>query len=623
MPLKKLQLSPGVNRENTRYTNEGRWYESDKVRFRQGTPEKIGGWTRASENQFLGVCRSMWPWTVLTGASYIGAGTNLKYYAVVGNALGDITPIRNTTAAGDVTFAATDGSSVITVTDIAHGCVDGDFVTFSGAVSLGGNITAVVLNAEYQVTVVDNDTYTIDVGVVANASDSGNGGAAVVGAYQLNVGPEIQAPSSGWGSGGWGLGPWGVGTFTVDVIRIWNAANFGEDLVFGPKGGGLYYWDSSAGFSVRGVALSTLAGASDTPVIHNYVLVSDTSRFVLAFGVNELGSTDIDPMLIRWSDQESAANWTPAVTNQAGGIRLSSGSKIEAAAQVRQEILVWTDTSLYSLQYQGPPVVWGSQILSSNVSIVSPRAWAHAAGVTYWMGNNKFYVYKGNVDTLPCDLRRHVFNDFNFSQSQQVFASTVERFNEVWWFYCSAESTVVDRYVVYNYLENIWYYGTLSRSAWIDAGVAANVPIACDYNGRFLYHETGTDDLAGDVAAPIAAFIQSSEFDIDDGQNFSFVWRVLPDITFDGSSATNPRATLTLQPLQNSGSGYNNPLSVGGISSAAVTRSATIPVEQYTGQVNIRVRGRQMALKIASEDLGVQWQAGSIRLDVRSDGRKA
>ena len=578
MPLKKLQLSPGVNRENTRYTNEGRWYESDKVRFRQGTPEKIGGWTRASENQFLGVCRSMWPWTVLTGASYIGAGTNLKYYAVVGNALGDITPIRNTTAAGDVTFAATDGSSVITVTDIAHGCVDGDFVTFSGAVSLGGNITAVVLNAEYQVTVVDNDTYTIDVGVVANASDSGNGGAAVVGAYQLNVGPEIQAPSSGWGSGGWGLGPWGVGTFTVDVIRIWNAANFGEDLVFGPKGGGLYYWDSSAGFSVRGVALSTLAGASDTPVIHNYVLVSDTSRFVLAFGVNELGSTDIDPMLIRWSDQESAANWTPAVTNQAGGIRLSSGSKIEAAAQVRQEILVWTDTSLYSLQYQGPPVVWGSQILSSNVSIVSPRAWAHAAGVTYWMGNNKFYVYKGNVDTLPCDLRRHVFNDFNFSQGQQVFASTVERFNEVWWFYCSAESTVVDRYVVYNYLENIWYYGTLSRSAWIDAGVAANVPIACDYNGRFLYHETGTDDLAGDVAAPIAAFIQSSEFDIDDGQNFSFVWRVLPDITFDGSSATNPRATLTLQPLQNSGSGYNNPLSVGGISSAAVTRSATIPV---------------------------------------------
>lgn len=623
MPLKKLQLSPGVNRENTRYTNEGRWYESDKVRFRQGTPEKIGGWTRASENQFLGVCRSMWPWTVLTGASYIGAGTNLKYYAVVGNALGDITPIRNTTAAGDVTFAATDGSSVITVTDIAHGCVDGDFVTFSGAVSLGGNITAVVLNAEYQVTVVDNDTYTIDVGVVANASDSGNGGAAVVGAYQLNVGPEIQAPSSGWGSGGWGLGPWGVGTFTVDVIRIWNAANFGEDLVFGPKGGGLYYWDSSAGFSVRGVALSTLAGASDTPVIHNYVLVSDTSRFVLAFGVNELGSTDIDPMLIRWSDQESAANWTPAVTNQAGGIRLSSGSKIEAAAQVRQEILVWTDTSLYSLQYQGPPVVWGSQILSSNVSIVSPRAWAHAAGVTYWMGNNKFYVYKGNVDTLPCDLRRHVFNDFNFSQSQQVFASTVERFNEVWWFYCSAESTVVDRYVVYNYLENIWYYGTLSRSAWIDAGVAANVPIACDYNGRFLYHETGTDDLAGDVAAPIAAFIQSSEFDIDDGQNFSFVWRVLPDITFDGSSATNPRATLTLQPLQNSGSGYNNPLSVGGISSAAVTRSATIPVEQYTGQVNIRVRGRQMALKIASEDLGVQWQAGSMRLDVRPDGRKA
>lgn len=328
-------------------------------------------------------------------------------------------------------------------------------------------------------------------------------------------------------------------------------------------------------------------------------------------------------MLIRWSDQESAANWTPAVTNQAGSIRLSSGSKIEAAAQVRQEILVWTDTSLYSLQYQGPPVVWGSQILSSNVSIVSPRAWAHAAGVTYWMGNNKFYVYKGNVDTLSCDLRRYIFNDFNFSQNQQVFASTVERFNEVWWFYCSADSTVIDRYVVYNYLENIWYYGTLSRSAWIDAGVAANVPIACDYNGRFLYHETGTDDLAGDAAAPINAYIQSSEFDIDDGNSFSFIWRVLPDITFDGSSATNPRATLTLQPLQNSGSGYNNPASLGGSNNGAITRTAVIPVEQYTGQVNIRVRGRQMAMKIASDELGVQWQAGSMRLDVRPDGRKA
>lgn len=623
MPLKKLQLQPGVNRENTRYTNENGWYESDKIRFRQGTPEKIGGWTRASENQFLGVCRSMWPWTVLTGASYIGAGTNLKYYAVIGDALGDITPIRLTTAAGDVTFAASTGSSILTVTDVAHGCVDGDFVTFSGAVSLGGDITAVVLNAEYQVTVVDNDTYTIDVGVNANALDIGNGGAAVVGAYQLNVGPEIQAPSSGWGSGTWGSGPWGVGTFTVDTIRIWNAANFGEDLIFGPKGGGLYYWDSSAGFSVRGVNLSTLVGASNTPVVHNYLLVSDTSRFVLAFGVNELGSTDIDPMLIRWSDQESAANWTPAATNQAGGIRLSTGSKIEAAAQVRQEILVWTDTAVYSLQYAGPPTVWNSQILSSNSSIVSPRAWAYAAGITYWMGNNKFYVYAGTVDTLPCAVRRYVFNDFNFTQNQQVFASTVERFNEVWWFYCSAESTTVDKYVVYNYLEKIWYYGTLARTAWIDAGVAASVPIACDYNGRFIYHESGNDDLSGDTPMPISAYITSAEFDLDDGNNFAFVWRALPDITFDGSSASAPRAYLTLLPLQNSGSGYNNPLSVAGTSEGAITRSATVPIEAYTGQVNIRVRGRQMAMKISSEDLGVAWQAGSMRLDFRPDGRKS
>jgi hypothetical protein len=621
MAIKKLQLKSGVNRENTLYTTEGGWFFCDKVRFRQGTPEKIGGWVRASEDQFLGICRSLWPWTVLSGATYVGAGTNLKYYVTIGNAFSDITPIRDTTAPGDVTFAAVDGSSTITVTDIAHGCLDGDFVIFSGALSLGGNITATVLNAEYQVTVINADTYTITATATADASDTGNGGAAVVAEYQIHVGSETQAPSAGWGAGPWGSGPWGVGTFTVDVIRIWNASNFGEDLVFGPRGGGIYYWDASAGFIQRGVNISTLPGASDTPVTHNHLIVSDTSRFVLAFGTNDYGAVTVDPMLIRWSDQESAANWTPAITGQAGSLRLSSGSRIEAVAQVRQEILVWTDTSLYSLQYLGPPVVWGSQLLGSNTSIASSRAWATAAGVTYWMGEKKFYAYSGNIETLSCDLRRYVFDDFNFSQNQQVFASTIEQFNEVWWFYCSANSTVVDKYVVYNYLEKIWYYGTLNRSVLIDAGVASDYPIACDYNRRFLFHENGTDDVSGVEPLPISAYITSSQFDIDDGDRFSFVWRVIPDITFAGSTTNNPKINLTLLPLQNSGSGYNNPLSVAGDSTQSVTRSATVPIEQYTGQVNIRVRGRQMSMKIASEDLGVQWQAGSMRFDLRPDGR--
>jgi len=621
MPLKKLLLRPGVNRENTRYTNEGGWYDCDKIRFRQGTPEKIGGWEQISDNRFLGVCRSLWNWVTLGSVDLIGVGTNLKYYIERGAAYNDITPLRVTTAAGDVTFAATTGSSVVTVTDTAHGAVEGDYVTFSGALTLGGDITAATLNTEFQiVTVPDDDTYTIQTAVAATASDTGNGGANVVGAYQINVGPEIQESATGWSAGPWGFGAWGEGQATLEGIRIWNHSNFGEDLVFGPRGGALYYWDASAGFPQRGVLVSSLSGASDVPAAHTTLLVSDISRFVLCFGASPLGETALDPMLIRWSDQEDVANWTPSITNQAGDLRLSTGSKIVTATQTRQEILVWTDAALYSLQYQGPPFVWGAQTLGDNISIIGPNVKASASNVTYWMGKDKFYRYDGRVQTMRCDLRQYIFQNINLLQADQIFASTVEAFNEVWWFYPSADSTTPNRYVVYNYAEDIWYYGNMTRTAWIDSQIR-NTPVAA-YSGRLLDHETGYDDGSNNTPVPIESYITSSEFDIDDGNNFSFIWRVLPDVTFRGSTSTNPSMNMTLLPLQNSGSGYTNPASEGGTNTRPVTRSTTIPIEQFTGQINTRVRGRQMAIKVESSELGVAWQLGAPRIDVRPDGRR-
>ena len=636
MPLKKITLKSGINRENTRYTNEGGWYDCDKIRFRQGTPEKIGGWSPVTPNAtYLGTARSLWPWTTNNAFPYLGVGTNLKYYIESGNVYNDITPIRTpVTATGYVTFAATNGSATITVTNTAFGSSAGDFVTFSGAVSLGGNITAAVLNQNYQIaSVISVNSYTITATATANVSDSGNGGGATLGAYEVPVGYAINIPLYGWGAGFWGSGGWGTGSTSASAIRIWNAQNFGQDLIFGPKGGPLYYWSTTGSpLTSRGVALSSLAGASDTPVMQNLMIISDTSRFVFAFGTNDYGTSTLDPMLIRWSDQEDAANWTPVPTNQAGSLRLSHGSAIVAVAQTRQEILVWTDTSLYSLQYVGAPIVWSSTLLTDNISILSDRAWATAAGVTYWMGLDKFYLYEGRTGTLTCDLRQYIFDDIpgiNNNQNEQVFASTVEKFNEVWWFYCSADSTSVDRYAVYNYMEKVWYYGTMGRSAWMDASVISHFPIAADdVNKKLMFQEVGNDDLSTNVSVPITSYITSAEFDLDDGNNFSFIWRMLPDITFRGSEAANPAVTMYLLPLANSGSGYNNNAStnsnqsVADQSSAAITRTGTYPVEQFTGQVYTRVRGRQLSIKVESTALGVQWQLGAPRLDIRPDGRR-
>jgi hypothetical protein len=626
MPLKKLSLTPGVNREKTSYSAETGWYDCDKIRFRQAFPEKIGGWQRISNNVFQGVCRSIMAWRTLVGQKITGVGTHLKFYLEVGGSYYDVTPVRATTT-NATTFAATNGSTTLTVTDNSHGALVGDFVTFSSAASLGGVITAAILNAEHQiVSITSANVYTLTSSVAANSSDSGNGGAATDAAYQIHVGSDIELPLLGWGAGTWGDGTWGNGDASGISLRLWSQSNFGEDLIFGYRGGPVYYWSAdnvvALGSVDRAVLLSSLTDASDVPTVQNVVVVSDVSRFVFCFGANTLGTTVQDPMLIRWSDQENAVNWTPSATNQAGDLQLSSGSEIITAHQARQALHVWTDTAMYSLQYVGGQIVWGAQLIGENVSIASPNSVVYANGVSYWMGKGKFYSSNGSqISTLKCDLLRYVFNDFNLQQIDQVFGGTNEEYHEVWWFYCSEDSTTVDKYVIYNYEEKIWYYGTMARTAWLDSGMR-DFPIAATYTYNLVNHEEGVDDNETTTLTAINAFITSAEFDTDDGHKFSLISRVLPDITFDGSTADAPAAAITLYPLQNSGSGYNSPMSEGGNSTATITRSATSPVEEYTNQVDMRVRGRQIAIKIESTAEGVQWQLGSPRIDMRTDGRR-
>jgi hypothetical protein len=696
--LKKLTLKAGVNRENTRYANENGYYVSDKVRFRQNTPEKIGGWTRISATFFLGVCRSLWNWITLGGANLLGIGTNLKFYIEQGGAYSDITPLRQTVTLGANPFTTVNLSTTVTVTDSTGGWVNGDYVTYSGATAVGG----LTLNGEYQLTSVgiSATTYTIQSATAATSSATG-GGSAVVAAYHINVGPATSVPIVGWGAGGWGLGYWGIGASSSFPIRLWSQMNFGDDLIFGPRQGAIYYWVSASGLTTRGVLLSSTGGSVtftnasptvvtatttftdgttlqfaatsslptgisaattyyvsntsgltfkltdsagtlinttstgsgvyisnivDVPSVQNYLLVSDASRFVFAFGCNDYGSSVQNQMLLRWSDQENAKQWTPAATNQAGSLQLSHGSQIITALQTRQEILVFTDSSLYSLQYAGPPVVWGSQLLGDNISIAGENAVALASGAAYWMGVDKFYKYDGRVQTLRCDLLKYVYNDINLAQASQFLASTNEGFNEIWFFYCSASASEIDRYVIFNYTENngqgVWYYGNMVRTAWIDSGLR-NYPMAATGINNIVYHELGVDDNATATTTAINAIIETAEFDIDDGDSFGFVRRILPDITFVGSSGSStPQVTMTLIPMQNSGSGANNPQSVGGDSYASIQRIATAPIEEFTGQVFIRVRGRQMILKIESNQIGTQWQLGSPRIDIRQDGRR-
>jgi hypothetical protein len=693
MPLQKVLFKPGVNRENTRYTNEGGWYESDKVRFRQGTPEKIGGWVRLSASTFRGVCRSLWNWVTLGALNLIGVGTNLKFYIERGGSYYDITPIRSTVTLGSNPFTG-NGTTTVTVTAAAHGCVTGDFVTFSGATGT----YATTFNAEFQVTVISINTYTITTGTSITAGSYG--GSAVSAAYQINVGPAYVVPLVGWGGGPWGGGTWGVGSASALPVRLWSQNNLGEDLVYAPYLGKIYYWDATSGVTTRGVLLSSLGGTvtltiaspcvitltsalpdgssitlattgalptgltagttyylsnvsgltanltdsagntintsgtqsgvqsisvlGDVPSIQNFIFVSDASRFTFAFGCNDYGSSAQNPMLVRWSDQENPTIWYPAITNQAGSIQLSHGSTIKAAVQTRQEIVVFTDSSLYSFQYLGPPVVWQTQLLGDNISILGQNAAVLASGVVYWMGVDKFYAYDGRIQTLNCDLRKFIFQDINLSQAEQVFAGTNEGFNEVWWFYCSTNSTIIDKYVIYNYLENVWYYGTMSRTAWLDSGLR-DYPIGATYtssttSGNLVDHENGNDDNSTGTPAAITAYISSSEFDIGDGHNFGFIWRMLPDLSFSGSNGASPaQLTLTLYPMQNSGSGTGTAVAAG---VTQLTGASYLITEGFTGQVNTRIRGRQLILKASSSDLGSAWQLGATRIDIRPDGRR-
>ena len=784
--LKKIMFRPGVNKENTRYASEalgsvnagtevvGGWYDSEKVRFRAGTPEKLGGWVQISANYFKGVCRSLWNWVTLTSLNLIGVGTNLKFYISNGGAYYDITPIRATTTLTNP-FGTILNSSTVLVTDAAGGFADGAYVTFNGSSAIGGltllgeykislqsattyNITAEstvslvlstgVFTAQFQLAnnvevvlsttgalptgfvagttyyVVNTSGYTFQLAatsggtaIVPTGTQSGihtatakatsttaSGGGTVYAMYQINTGPEYTVALTGWGAGGWGLGAWGVGATGTDALRLWSQSNFGEDLVFGPRGGAMYYWNATynvngapvtitiatpgvltasvnfangdaimltttgalptgltpgtvyyvvnassgtcnlaatAGgtpittsgsqsgthtIAARGIPVTSLSGASGVPTIQNLIFVSDISRFVFAFGCNDYGATAQDPMLIRWSDQESVVEWTPAATNQAGSLRLSHGSEIVTCLQTRQEIVVFTDSSVYSLQYLGAPTVWGSQILGDNISIMGQNATSVASGVVYWMGVDKFYKYDGRVSTLRCDLRQYIYSNINLAQAQQVYSGTNEGFNEVWWFYCSANSTQIDKYVVYNYLEDIWYYGSMARTAWLDSG-SLDYPLAAPYinstSNNLVYHENGNDDNTTGVPAAIDSYISSSEFDISDGHNFGFIWRILPDLTFRSSTGeTTPQVTMTLIPLQNSGSGYTNPASVGGSDNATISRIASAPVEEFTGQVYVRVRGRQLVFKVQGNQLGLQWQLGAPRIDIRPDGRR-
>jgi len=683
MPLSKVIFSPGVNRENTRYTNEGGWFECDKVRFRQGTPEVIGGWEQISQYTYLGVCRSMWNWTTLANADLLSLGTNLKFYIENGGLYYDVTPIRATTTLGANPFLG--NGTTVTVTAPLHGAATGDFVTFSGATGT----YATTLNAEFQLTVVDDNSYTIVAAVPAPAT----GGSAVVAAYQVSVGSEYQQAISGWGAGAWGAGTWGNGGTGPSSLRIWSQNNFGQDLVFGPRGGAIYYWAAANGVNTRGVTLNTQGGnvtftvgspavvtltsiltdgtavqfagtlptgisaattyylfnvngltanlldvngaqvavsttgsgvyislLVDVPTIQNYLFVSDTSRFVFAFGCNDYGSAVQNPMLVRWSDQDNIIEWTPDATNQAGSVQLSHGSKIVTAVQTRQEIVVFTDSTVYSLQYLGAPVVWGTQLLGDNISIMGQNAAVVASGVIYWMGVDKFYMYDGRVQTLNCDLRKFVFSDINLGQVQQVFAGTNEGFNEVWWFYCSQNSDTIDKYVVYNYLEQVWYYGTMARTAWLDSGLRA-YPQAATYSRNIVNHEYGLNDNTTGTPAALNAYISSSEFDIGDGHNFGYIWRVLPDLTFNESSndpnGAVPKLTMTLYPMQSSGSGASTP------ASANVSKIAAYNVtEEFTGIIYTRVRGRQMIFKVGSNQVNTSWQLGAPRFDIRPDGRR-
>ena len=621
MPITSLKFRPGINREVTSYSNEGGFFDCEKIRFYAGFPEKIGGWVKQSDNTYQGTARALHNWLALDGSNYMGVGTHLKYYIEESGSFNDITPTRKTST-NSITFSATEDSNVITVTDSTHGAVANDFVTISGAVSLGGLVTASILNAEHQITsVVNANSYKITVSVTANASDSGNGGSGVDGVYQLNVGLNTAVGGNGWGAGGFGgvnadLSTFGWGqaaaSGTTAQIRSWSHDNFGEDLLINPRDSGIFYWDKSNGTGTAAVNITTLAGSSNAPTVAKQVLVSDIDRHVIVFGANTLGTTTQDPLLIRFGSQESITDFTPTATNTAGDLRLSSGSTFVQAVETKQQVLVFTDRSLFAMKFIGPPFTFGLQELSKNITIASPKAAVAVEDAVFWMGKDNFYVYAGQTAQIPCTVRDKVFLDFNLAQSNKIISGVNSKWGEIWWFYASASSEENDKYVIYNYLEKTWYYGSLARTAWHDRGIR-QYPIAA--GSSYLYeHENGNDD----DGSAMTSSVESSQIDMGDGYQFTFINQIIPDITFQGSTSTsgNPNATFTLQARTGPGSVYGT--NSGGTS----TRTSTSPVEQFTDFINVRLRGRSFNMKLESTDQGVAWKLGTPRVDLRPDGRR-
>lgn len=782
MPLQKMQLIAGINKESTNYGNEGGWYDCDKVRFRSGNPEKIGGWTRYSNNQVIGTARHLWNWVDLDNSNWMGVGTSVKYYAEEGGIFNDITPLRATfdhtsTTPTDNCFT-TNGTTTVSVHIPSHGAITGDYVTFSGVTATGISAAdAAQLNAEFEITYVNGNNFTVTLPSVATTSTTG-GGVTIVAEFQIINGLDIYVAGSGWGAGSWpvyvsdtltnpftaastgvqvlnihhvghGFVPgstwvyvyinsiasnpcgipkailekahnitvidtnnysinilsltslttnsttasggsvtlshyvlntpsldrtgWGDASETGSIgqqLRLWTAENYGRALVFAARGGDIYYWDGveSGGIEHSGAPYSRAQSlytealsaypttAANTPSKANAIIASN-ERFIILFGTESMDG-NFYSMLVRWSNQNDPFQWTPSITNQSGEYRLSHGSQIMQAVQTRQETLIFTDSALYSMQYQGPPYVWGFQLLMDNISIISPQSAYTVNGVTYWMGIDKFYMYNGTVATLPCTVKQYVFEDMNYSQAFQFFVGGNSGYNEVWWFYCSeyeqdnagdaidsdgnkawqtgnapVPNTKINKYVIYNYLDNVWYIGSMARTAWLDSGLR-QYPMAADYNGRILNHENGVDDWSGDSAERIYSYITSSEFDISDGQSFGYIWRILPDINFNASNINNPRAYITLYPRRNSGADYDptkyttayNPDTA--FSPYAITsrddysKQPVYTVQQFDGQVYTRVRARQVMFKLQSTGVGVAWQLGAVRLDVKTDGRR-
>jgi len=616
MTLAKYVFRPGINKEGTNYSNEGGWFDADKVRFRKGRPERIGGWQKQSTDSFIGTARKIFVYRASSGTNYITLGTHQKFYVLEGNSYSDVTPIRATTTNG-IVFSATDGSTTITATDDAHGAVIGDFVTISGAVSLGGNITAAVLNQEYQITAVPSvDTFTFTATATANSSDSGNGGSGADAAYQINTGLDVYVRSTGWGAGTWGASTWGSATSLslTNQLRLWSIDNFGDDVVLNPRAGGIFYWDESSGTNTRAVNATSLSNASDVPTAVLQVMVSDVDKHAIAFGCNPIGSTTIDPLLVRFSDTESIIDWTPTATNQAGGVQLSMGSTIIGALRTRQEILIWTDAGIVSMRFVGAPFVFSFNEVAHGPSLISPNAAVNANNKVYFMDNGGFYSYSGSAQRLPCTVLDYVLSDLNQTQSFKIFGAVNDSANEIMWFYPSGSSLEVDKYVMYNYLENVWSIGTTSdnfvRTAWdsaliLDNPIAASKNDSTSNNNYIFAHEIGH----GDDGSNFTAYIESSDFDLDpDGEKFIAVNKIIPDVEFRDQQSTSDDVTITIK-------GRNYPLEdLSTLSTVSVTPASTF--------TNTRARSRQCAIRVSNSSNDYGWRLGDLRLDIRPDGKR-